>query len=116
MSDDEREAEIRARLAVVTPGGEWRAVDGALLADGEDVLSCCNLDDRILEFIAHSRADVQWLLARLDAERELIARIYHLCELPDLSDREVRSAIRDMCGAVLAASGTATGGDGDDVG
>ena len=79
MSDDEREARIRASQAgVVQP------------------------DETIL-----------WLLARLDAERELIARIYHLCELPDLSDREVRSAIRDMCGAVLAASGTATGGDGD---
>lgn len=74
MSD--RIAEIRARVDAAT-AGPWKAKDGALLdKEGwpDGVLSCCNVTDETIEFIAHAREDVPYLLARISGlERQVEA-------------------------------------------
>jgi len=82
-----REQEIAARLAAATPG-PWRVagkreregfVEGHILcpdecdASGERMLASTNYhyhDEADQQFIAHSRSDMEWLLAQLAAARE----------------------------------------------
>lgn len=82
--DAERIAAIRARIAAATPG-PWTARDSTLLSakdpdDADYILSCCNIDDRTLEFIAAARSDVPDLLAALDAARGDVARLREALE------------------------------------
>lgn len=70
-----REDEIRSRVDAATEG-PWTDEDGVLLgADGETFLSCCNLNERTLSFVANSRSDVPYLLDTVDALRLREARL-----------------------------------------
>lgn len=152
MSDAEREAEIRARCERATPGpwdedGYCRVLaDPEILCDdiayvpawGGDTARPSHSDNMV--FIAHSRADVPWLLARLDAERERADRAEReLATVLEAVERQAYVPIGDVlvcrwchardsglyprgrdvysvqhkAGCVLAASSTGAGGAGE---
>lgn len=135
----ERLAEIQKRAKRATPG-PWVSRHGQLLArpdtdDCDIVLSCCNMSERTLEFVAASRDDVPDLLAALAAERAradaaearlaLLAdwaidaggwRLFHYSaravpeEIFDLSDT-FNPELTERMRAILAAEGSATVGE-----
>lgn len=77
----ERFAEIRAREQLAQAGPWTYHMDGqseSQLTAGENIyavdyiLSCCNVDERTLQFIAHARQDIPDLLNELAAANQRV--------------------------------------------